>query len=177
MLKGLIGKKIGMTQIFDETRCRLYPVTLIEAGPCYVTQVRTPGEGRLFGSAAWFQRGAPQASDRRRTGSPQRKQDCLRCVSCVNSAPKTPDVKVGDKLTVEVFARRRTRGCDRRQQGQGFCRCGQTLSFPRVAADARHVRSQPRARFERLRHHSRSCLSRFAVAPVTWAWSVSPLRI
>lgn len=40
MLKGLIGKKIGMTQIFDEEGASL-PVTLIEAGPCYVTQVRT----------------------------------------------------------------------------------------------------------------------------------------
>jgi large subunit ribosomal protein L3 len=41
MLKGLIGKKIGMTQIFDENGAA-YPVTLIEAGPCYVTQVRRP---------------------------------------------------------------------------------------------------------------------------------------
>ena len=41
MLKGLIGKKIGMTQIFDETGAAI-PVTLIEAGPCYVTQVRRP---------------------------------------------------------------------------------------------------------------------------------------
>ncbi len=40
MFKGLIGKKIGMTQIFDETGVAI-PVTLIEAGPCYVTQVRT----------------------------------------------------------------------------------------------------------------------------------------
>ena len=41
MLKGLIGKKIGMTQIFDEKGVA-YPVTIIEAGPCYVTQVRLP---------------------------------------------------------------------------------------------------------------------------------------
>ena len=40
MLKGLIGKKIGMTQIFDEDGAAV-PITLIEAGPCYVTQVRT----------------------------------------------------------------------------------------------------------------------------------------
>ena len=40
MLKGLIGKKIGMTQIFDDGGTAI-PVTLIEAGPCYVTQVRT----------------------------------------------------------------------------------------------------------------------------------------
>ncbi len=38
-MKGLIGKKLGMTQIFDETGAAI-PVTLIEAGPCYVTQVR-----------------------------------------------------------------------------------------------------------------------------------------
>ncbi|OGN93887.1 MAG: 50S ribosomal protein L3 [Chloroflexi bacterium RBG_13_48_10] len=42
MLKGLIGKKIGMTQIFIEGRA--LPVTLIEAGPCFVTQVRLPGK-------------------------------------------------------------------------------------------------------------------------------------
>jgi large subunit ribosomal protein L3 len=41
MLKGLIGKKIGMTQIFDEKGVA-FTVTLIEAGPCYVTQVRMP---------------------------------------------------------------------------------------------------------------------------------------
>jgi hypothetical protein len=41
MLKGLIGKKVGMTQIFDDAG-RAIPVTLIEAGPCYVTQVRMP---------------------------------------------------------------------------------------------------------------------------------------
>ena len=40
MLKGLIGRKIGMTQIFDEQGVA-YAVTLIEAGPCFVTQVRT----------------------------------------------------------------------------------------------------------------------------------------
>ena len=39
MLKGLLGKKIGMTQIFDENGAAV-PVTIIEAGPCYVTQVR-----------------------------------------------------------------------------------------------------------------------------------------
>jgi large subunit ribosomal protein L3 len=41
MLKGLIGRKIGMTQIFDEQGVA-HAVTLIEAGPCYVTQVCAP---------------------------------------------------------------------------------------------------------------------------------------
>lgn len=38
-MKGMIGKKVGMTQVFDE-RGTVVPVTVIQAGPCYVTQVR-----------------------------------------------------------------------------------------------------------------------------------------
>jgi len=39
-MKGIIGKKVGMTQIFDDDGI-VVPVTLIEAGPCYVTQKKT----------------------------------------------------------------------------------------------------------------------------------------
>ncbi|MBC9890115.1 MAG: 50S ribosomal protein L3, partial [Opitutae bacterium] len=42
MLHTLIGKKIGMTQVYDDEN-RLIPVTVIEAGPCPVTQVKTEG--------------------------------------------------------------------------------------------------------------------------------------
>ena len=40
MKKGLIGKKIGMTQIFDEAG-KVVPVTVVEAGPCVVVQKKT----------------------------------------------------------------------------------------------------------------------------------------
>lgn len=40
-MMGLIGRKVGMTQLFDE-RGDVVPVTVIEAGPCTVTEVRTP---------------------------------------------------------------------------------------------------------------------------------------
>ena len=40
MKKGIIGKKIGMTQIFDEVG-NVIPVTVIEAGPCVVVQKKT----------------------------------------------------------------------------------------------------------------------------------------
>ena len=39
--KGLLGKKLGMTQVWDENN-KVVPVTVVEAGPCVVTQVRTP---------------------------------------------------------------------------------------------------------------------------------------
>ena len=40
MQKGIIGKKIGMTQIFDENG-KVVPVTVVEAGPCVVIQKKT----------------------------------------------------------------------------------------------------------------------------------------
>ena len=40
MQKGIIGKKIGMTQVFDE-KGKVIPVTVVEAGPCVVTQKKT----------------------------------------------------------------------------------------------------------------------------------------
>ena len=39
-MKGLLGVKLGMTQVFDESGV-VTPVTIIQAGPCYVTQVKT----------------------------------------------------------------------------------------------------------------------------------------
>lgn len=39
-MRGILGKKVGMTQLFDESGV-VVPVTIIEAGPCYVTQVKT----------------------------------------------------------------------------------------------------------------------------------------
>ncbi len=40
MIQGLIGRKLGMTQIFDENGV-VHPVTVVETGPCVVTQLRT----------------------------------------------------------------------------------------------------------------------------------------
>src|SRR3989337_2440808 len=103
MLKGLIGKKIGMTQIVDEQGVA-YPVTLIEAGPCYVTQVRTPAKE---GYTA-VQLGYGEVNPKRLTGG---RLGHLK----VNELPplrflrefrsKDHDLKVGDKITVaDAFA-------------------------------------------------------------------------
>lgn len=101
-MKGLIGKKVGMTQIFDEAG-EAVPVTLIEAGPCYVTHVRTP---RRDGYRA-VQLGFDEVKPRRLTGGQ------LGHLTRNNLPPlkflrefrfkEQKDVKEGDKLTVEVF--------------------------------------------------------------------------
>lgn len=40
-VKGILGEKLGMTQVWDDAN-RVVPVTVVKAGPCVVTQVRTP---------------------------------------------------------------------------------------------------------------------------------------
>lgn len=101
MLKGLIGKKIGMTQIFDDTGVAL-PVTLIEAGPCYVTQVRLPEKE---GYAA-VQLGFSEAPPKRLTGGElgHLKANELPPLRFLREFRlKNSEYKIGDKVTVETF--------------------------------------------------------------------------
>ena len=60
MEKAIIGKKIGMTQIFDEAG-RVVPVTVIEAGPCTVVQKKTPRRMAMR-PFSWVMRLFPSAS-------------------------------------------------------------------------------------------------------------------
>ena len=101
MLKGLIGKKIGMTQIFDETGAAL-PVTLIEAGPCYVTQVRLPEKEGYAAVQLGFQEAKPKRLTSGELGHLQKNElPPLRFLR--EFRIKDAEYKVGDKLTVEVF--------------------------------------------------------------------------
>lgn len=98
MLKGLIGKKIGMTQIFDEKGVA-FTVTLIEAGPCYVTQVRMPEKE---GYSA-VQLGFGEVHPKRLTGGEMghlkaNEISPLRYLREFRS--KDHGLKVGDKVTV-----------------------------------------------------------------------------
>jgi len=101
MLKGLIGKKIGMTQIFDEQGVA-QPVTIIEAGPCFVTQIRNPEKD---GYTA-IQLGFGEVHPKRLTGGELghlNKKDLPPMRFLREFRSKEPTT-VGDKLTVEVFA-------------------------------------------------------------------------
>ena len=101
MLKGLIGKKIGMTQIFDETGAAL-PITLIEAGPCYVTQVRLPEKEGYAAVQLGFQEAKPKRLTSGELGHLKKNElPPLRFLR--EFRIKDAEYKVGDKLTVEVF--------------------------------------------------------------------------
>jgi large subunit ribosomal protein L3 len=100
MLKGLIGKKIGMTQFFDEEGIAI-PITLIEAGPCYVTQVRRPESEKYSAVQLGFGETKPkrltggQLGHLQNTGAPP-----LRYLREFRA--KKIDVSPGDKLTVDI---------------------------------------------------------------------------
>ena len=100
MLKGLIGKKIGMTQIFDDKGVA-HPVTIIEAGPCYVTQVRLPERD---GYAA-VQLGYGEVHPKKLTAGQlgHLKGNGLTPVRFLREFRTKENANVGDKLTVEVF--------------------------------------------------------------------------
>lgn len=102
MLKGLIGKKIGMTQIFDETGAAI-PVTVIEAGPCYVTQVR---DVEADGYSA-VQLGFGEIKPKRLTGGQlgHLKRSDLPPLRYLREfrTKKEAEVNAGDQVTVEVF--------------------------------------------------------------------------
>jgi large subunit ribosomal protein L3 len=102
MLKGLIGKKIGMTQIFDEKGVA-YPVTLIEAGPCYVTQVRS---AEKEGYTA-VQLGFGEANPKRLTGGQlgHLKANEIPPLRFLREfRAEDHGLNVGDKVTVDAFA-------------------------------------------------------------------------
>jgi large subunit ribosomal protein L3 len=101
MLKGLIGKKIGMTQIFDEQGVA-HPVTIIEAGPCYVTQVRQPEKE---GYAA-IQLGFGEVHPKRLTSGElgHLNSNGLPPMRFLREFRSKDSANVGDKLTVDVFA-------------------------------------------------------------------------
>lgn len=118
MLKGLIGKKIGMTQIFDENGV-IVPITLIEAGPCFVTQVRNPA---IDGYSA-VQLGFQEVSRDRLTGGTigHLKRNELPPLRYLREfRTKNPEVNEGDKITVEVFALGETVDVIGTSKGKGF---------------------------------------------------------
>jgi large subunit ribosomal protein L3 len=101
MLKGLIGKKIGMTQIFSEDGAAV-PMTLIEAGPCYVTQVLT-SDGDGYSAV---QLGFQEAKPKRLTGGElgHLKRNSLPPLKYLREfRTKDHDMKEGDTVTVAAF--------------------------------------------------------------------------
>jgi large subunit ribosomal protein L3 len=118
MFKGLIGKKIGMTQIFDEAGAAI-PVTLIEAGPCYVTQVNTLEKEGYSGVQLGFQEVKPKRLTGGEMGHLKRNNlPPLRFLR--EFRVKDPGVKEGEVITVSVFVKDERVDVVGTTKGKGF---------------------------------------------------------
>jgi large subunit ribosomal protein L3 len=100
--RGLLGEKLGMTQVFDENN-RIVPVTVVKAGPCVVTQVRTPEKDGYsavqlgFGAIDPRKVNKPEGGHFAKAGvTPRRHVVELR-------TEDAGDYTVGQELTAEVF--------------------------------------------------------------------------
>jgi len=117
-MSGLIGKKIGMTSIFDENGKNI-PCTVIEAGPCVVTQVRT---NEVDGYEA-LQLGFDDKTEKHAT-----KADLGHFKKAGTSAKKKVvefqgfegEFKLGDNVTVEVFSEGEFVDVQGVSKGKGF---------------------------------------------------------
>ena len=103
MKKAIIGKKVGMTQIFDESG-KVIPVTVVEAGPCVVTQkktVETDGYTAVqlgFGEVKEDKLTKPEAGHLKKAGVAAKKY--LKEFTLEGAA----DMNVGDEIKADTFA-------------------------------------------------------------------------
>jgi len=118
-MQGLLGEKLGMTQVWDENNA-LIPVTVVKAGPCVVTQVRTPdvdGYSAVqiaFGAVAPRRVTKPLAGHFEKAGvTPRRHLVELRTADASSYT-------IGQELTVETFSAGQTVDVVGTTKGKGF---------------------------------------------------------
>jgi len=102
-VKGLLGTKLGMTQLWDANN-RIVPVTVVQAGPCVVTQVRTPATDGY--AAVQFGFGAIKAKQVTKPSAGHfAKADVTPRKHLVElRTTDADDYTLGQELTAEVFA-------------------------------------------------------------------------
>ena len=117
-MSGLIGRKIGMTSLFDENGKNI-PCTVIEAGPCVVTQVRTE---EVDGYKA-LQLGFDDKAEKRTSKALQghfKKAGSVAKKKIVEIQDFEEDYKLGDQLTVELFKEGEFVDVSANTKGKGF---------------------------------------------------------
>ena len=117
----LLGKKVGMTQVYDESG-KLLPVTVIQAGPCAVMQVKTTetdGYNAIqlgYGDVKPSRRKNSQVGHARKANTTPKK--FVREMRLPDDVE--PEYKVGDSITVSVFAEDKSVDVVGTSKGKGF---------------------------------------------------------
>jgi large subunit ribosomal protein L3 len=110
MIRGFLGRKIGMTQVFNEAG-EAVPVTVIEAGPCVVTQIRTQERDGYDAIQVGFEQTPPRKLSRPQQGHLKEAGAMVRRLrefpsdepSGQSGQSGTSTYSVGDILKVDMF--------------------------------------------------------------------------
>lgn len=120
MIKGIVGRKLGMTQVFEEGGIAT-GVTIIEAGPCVVTQVKTQENDGYNG----VQVGLGETEERKLTQAERghlrkKKLPLVRHLREIPSDTEGDAAKVGDRIDVSMFAAGDIVDIIGKSKGKGF---------------------------------------------------------
>ena len=118
MSKGIIGTKLGMTQLFDQESGKVTVVTVIEAGPCPVVQVRTPESDGY--SAVQLAYGAVKERRISRPEAGHLKKAGVGAHKHLVEIRDAEGLAVGDTVTVESFEPGERIKVSGRSKGKGF---------------------------------------------------------
>lgn len=107
--KGVLGEKLGMTQVFDDEG-RIVPVTVVQAGPCVVTQLRSQEKDGYTAVQIGFGQIDPRKVNKPRSGHFEKAGVTPRRYLVELRADDTTGYELGQEITADVFeaARRST---------------------------------------------------------------------
>jgi large subunit ribosomal protein L3 len=121
---GILGKKIGMTQVFDE-KGEVHPITVLQAGPCVITQLKTLAkdgyEAAQIGLIEFVKAKnvtKPQAGHFAKTEAPPVK--IIKEVPLEIDAEGVEPTKAGDRVLVDIFSEARFVDVVGTSKGRGF---------------------------------------------------------
>lgn len=119
MNKGLIGRKVGMTQIFDE-KGLIVPVTVIEAGPCVVSQVKTAEKDGYNAIQLGFGEVKDKHINKPEKGHFSKSKIDTKKHLREFRMDSVENVKVGDELKADIFAAGEKIDVQGKTKGKGF---------------------------------------------------------
>ena len=103
MKKAILGKKLGMTQIFDDNGL-VVPVTVVEAGPCFVSQIKTVNNDGYSAVQMAFDNVREQLLNKPVLGQLKKADITAKRFMKEFKLDDAENYKLGDKITCEIFA-------------------------------------------------------------------------
>lgn len=171
MINAIYGKKIGMTQIFDDED-RIVPVTVIQAEPNTVCQVKTVDTGRLRGRADGLRLHQAPPREQAHAGPLRRPGRRAEALPARGSRRERRRVQGGRRADRRGLRRREEGRRDRHVQGQGLRRRHEALRLRRRPGG--HGAHFHRAPVPWASAPRRPACSRACACLATWAATPSP---